>query len=161
MARQLRDRIVASAAATRALDAHELLELARSVDLDRLDLSDYSEFCATRYARNSVFRNEHIELVVICWLAKQASSIHDHGRSNCLYLIVDGTMQEELFTLDAAGKPQRARARQFSRGQITIAAPQDVHRIVNCGDEHLVTVHLYSPPLDTAVTNYTPIPTYK
>jgi cysteine dioxygenase len=161
MALALRDRLLASAASTRPLDAGEMLALARSVDLERLDLTAYREFCATRYARNCVFVNEHIELVVICWLAKQASSIHDHGRSNCLYLIVEGTMQEEMFDLDSAGKPRRLRAREFTRGQITIASPTDVHRIVNCTHDHLVTVHLYSPPLDDAVRNFTPIPTYK
>jgi len=161
MALVLRERILASAAATRPLDAGEMLAMARGVDLATLDLAAYREFCDTRYARNTVFLNDHIELVVICWLAKQASSIHDHGRSNCLYLIVEGTMQEEMFELDAAGKPRRTRAREFTRGQITIASPTDVHRIVNCGDDHLVTVHLYSPPLDEAVRNYTPIPTYK
>jgi hypothetical protein len=36
-----------------------------------------------------------------------------------------------------------------------------VHRILNPGPGNLVTVHIYSPPLDAAVTNYTPIPTRK
>lgn len=157
----LRDRILASKAVERPLSPTEMLEMARAIDLDRIDLGEYRRFCDTRYARNSVFINEHIELVVICWLAKQASSIHDHGRSHCLYLISEGTMQEEMFDLDAQGKPQRRRAREFTRGQITIAAPQDVHRIVNCGTDSLVTLHLYSPPLDEVVKNYTPIPTYK
>jgi predicted metal-dependent enzyme (double-stranded beta helix superfamily) len=161
MALVLRDRLLASPAASRPLDPSEMLAIARGVDLDRLDLAAHREFCDTRYARNTVFMNEHIELVVICWLAKQASSIHDHGRSQCLYLIVEGTMQEEMFELDAAGKPRRLRAREFTRGQITIAAPTDVHRICNVGADGLVTLHLYSPPLDEAVRNFTPIPTYR
>jgi len=135
-----------------------MLALARTVDLATLDLSAYRKFDPECYARNTVFLNDHIELVVICWQGSQASSIHDHGRSNCLYLVTAGTMQEEQFELNAERRPRRLRARHFERGAIMIAAPSDVHRILNPGPEHLVTLHLYSPPLDTSVTNFTPIP---
>lgn len=162
MAHVLRDRIVASpAGAERALTADEMLALARSVDLATLDVESYCKFSEERYARNTVFLNDHVELVVICWLPAQASAIHDHGRSNCLYLVTSGSMQEEMFELNAARRPRRTLVRNFDRGAITIAAPTDVHRILNPGPENLVTVHIYSPPLDTAVTNFTPIPTRK
>jgi cysteine dioxygenase len=162
MAHALRDRILASPAGSeRALTATEMLALARTVDLSMLDLSAYCQFDTERYARNSVLLNEHVELVIICWVPDQASSIHDHGRSNCLYLVTQGTMQEEMFELNADQRPRRIRARQFERGAITIAAPTDVHRILNPGPENLVTVHIYSPPLDESVTNFTPIPTRK
>jgi len=161
MAHALRDRLLASPASHRPLRAEEILAFGRSVDLARLDLTSYRQFTPTRYARNSIHACEHFELVAICWLPKQASSIHDHGRSHCLYVIVEGEMQEEQFVLDDGGRPRRTQARQFGPGQITIAAPADVHRIVNATSENLVTLHLYSPPLDDNVTNFTPIPTYK
>jgi len=155
----LRHAVLASpAGSTRALTCDEMVALARDVDLDRLDLGDFRCFSEERYARNTVFLNEHVELVVICWMGGQASSIHDHGASNCLYLVVDGTMQEEKFRLDADGRPERTSRGSFVRGDITVAAPADVHRIVNPGDAGLVTVHLYSPPLDQRVTHFTPIP---
>ena len=155
----LRHAVLASpAGSTRALTRDEMTDLARSVDLERLDLGDFRCFTEARYARNTVFLNQHIELVVICWLAGQASSIHDHGASNCLYLVVEGAMQEEMFRLDAERRPERTSKRLYGRGDITVAAPTDVHRIVNPGEAALVTVHLYSPPLDERVTNFTPIP---
>jgi len=155
----LRHAVLASpAGSTRALGRDEMLALARGVDLDRLEFGDFHRFTDERYARNTVFLNEYVELVVICWMGGQASSIHDHGASNCLYLVVDGTMQEEMFRLDADGRPERTSKRIYARGDITVAAPTDVHRIVNPGDGGLVTVHLYSPPLDQRVTNFTPIP---
>lgn len=135
-----------------------MLALARSVDLATFDISTWRQFDECRYARNTIYLNEHVELVSICWLADQASSIHDHGRSNCLYLVVEGEMREEMFDLNDAGRPRRLRMRNFEPGAITIAAPSDVHRILNPGPSHLVTVHIYSPPLDDKVTNFTPIP---
>jgi predicted metal-dependent enzyme (double-stranded beta helix superfamily) len=160
MALHLRARIAASPAGSeRPLERQEMIDLARGVDLERLDLTGYDAYCDERYARNTVLLNEHVELVVICWLPGQASAIHDHGRSNCLYLVVHGSMREDLFELDATGRPRRTRTRTFGRGDITLAAPADVHRIANETDAGLVTVHIYSPPLDDRVTQFTPIPT--
>lgn len=162
MAHRLRQRLLASPAGShRALTRDEMLEFARSIDLDTLDVSQYRKFDEVRYARSTVLLDERVELVVICWLPEQASSIHDHGQSNCLYLVVEGEMQEELFVVNEEGRPRRAVARRFGRGDITFAAPSDIHRIANLGAGNLVTVHIYSPPLDETVTNYTPIPTYR
>lgn len=135
--------------ATRPLTADEMLSLARSVDLEQLDLGEYRGFDTCRYARNTVELNDAYELVVICWLPGQMSTIHDHGESNCLYLVVEGEMTEELYG-DAAAldeNPEPVRTRKFSRGDVTLAAASDVHRIRADGECHLITVHVYSPPL--------------
>ena len=162
MALKLRDKVLASPAGTqRPLTRDEMHAIASSVVLEELDLEGYCKYDEERYARNTVLLNEHIELVVICWLPGQASAIHDHGRSNCLYLITDGEMREDLYVLGPDGKPKHTQARHFGRGAITIAAPTDIHRILNDTRDNLVTVHLYSPPLDESMTLYTPIPTRK
>lgn len=135
--------------ASRPLTAEEMISVARSVDLDQLELGEFRGFDTCRYARNTVELNDAYELVVICWLPGQLSTIHDHGRSNCLYLVVEGEMTEELYgdadTID--GEPELVRSRTFRRGDVTLAAGSDVHRIV-AGEGHLVTVHVYSPPLE-------------
>ncbi len=159
MVSRLKDRIVASPAGSeRALTRDEMVALASAVDVESLDLGDYGAVKKACYARNTVLLNDHIELVVICWLPGQASAVHDHGRSNCLYLIVEGEMQEELFDLGPGGQPEARSKRSFGRGEITVAASDDIHRITNITDEKLVTIHLYSPPLDEKMTMYTPIP---
>ncbi len=159
MVLKLRDRIAASPAGSeRALTRDEMVELASAVDLHSLDLGDHSGFKKECYARNTVLLNDHVELVVICWLPGQASAVHDHGQSNCLYLIVDGQMQEELFDLGGNGRPESKSNRSFGRGEITVAGSDDIHRITNVADEKLVTIHIYSPPLDEKMTMYTPIP---
>jgi hypothetical protein len=37
---------------------------------------------------------------------RPGSSIHDHGRSNCLYLVTAGTMREEQFELNETRRPR-------------------------------------------------------
>lgn len=142
---------------TRPLTAREMEALARSVDLEKVDLGSYRRFQEECYARNTVFRNDHVELVVICWRPGQMSAVHDHGSSNCLYLVTEGTMVEERFAL-RDGKPEPVDERTFTRGDITIAAGDSIHRIHNRSDTDLVTIHIYSPPLGENMTLFTPIP---
>ena len=128
--------------------------------LDALDAGDYCKYQKRCYARNSVLLNERVELVVICWAAGQASSVHDHGRSNCLYLVAQGTMQEEIYLLED-GEPFRTEVRSWDRGEITVASGVTIHKISNPSDGDLFTIHIYSPPLGNSITNYTPLPTYE
>lgn len=157
----LRDRILASPAGSeRALTRDELIEFARSVDLTTFDIEGYCEGKQECYARNRVMLNDFLELVVICWLPGQTSAVHDHGKSNCLYLVLEGEMEEELFELPAdGGEPVATAKRTFARSDTTIAAMDDIHRISNPNESKLITLHMYSPPLGEEATMYTPIPT--
>ena len=142
----------------RPLTREEMVAFAKSVDLAAFDCCGRDEFNEARYARNTICENEHFELVLICWRPGQASAVHDHGKSNCLYLVVDGELEEELFELDADGKPQSVKVRTWKKGGITVAGGDDVHQIRNCSDRDLRTLHIYSPPLKQTVTNFTPVP---
>jgi cysteine dioxygenase len=158
MVLKLRDRILAGpAGVSRPMTAAEMEAHARSVDLKTLDLTGYRRFQDECYARNTVLLNDHCELVVICWQPGQMSAVHDHGKSYCLYLVVEGVMVEERYRL-ADGKPEPVDERSFRRGDITIAKGDSVHRINNRTDRQLVTVHIYSPPLGAAMRLFTPIP---
>jgi len=125
----------------------EMLAAAHAVDLDELVLAPHVRFSDDAYARNVVERNDHFELVVICWKAGQSSPIHDHGKSNCLYLVTDGEMREEVFERDGGAAVRCTVRRTWPRGAITIADGPTIHRVCNRSDRDLVTVHLYSPPL--------------
>ncbi|MHC4549576.1 MAG: cysteine dioxygenase [Planctomycetota bacterium] len=159
MVLKLRDRILGRpGAGARLLTRDEMLALARDVGLETVDLGDHRLFRKECYARNTVLVNEHVELAVICWLPGQSSAVHDHGRSNCLYLIVEGDMFEECFRLGSNGKPEPTVENNFTRGDITIASGDQIHRINNRTDSELVTIHIYSPPLGDTMRLYTPIP---
>ena len=158
MVLKLCDRMLEGPAGTeRPFTAEEMIELASSGDVD---CAEFRKFKCKSYTRNRVHLNEHFELVVICWEAGQSSSIHDHGRSNCLYRVLEGEMTEERFELGPDGMPQATENAKYGVGEITLAPGHLIHRISNRTDSHLVTLHIYSPPLGSAVTHYTPVPTY-
>lgn len=160
MVEALRDRMLEGPGGVeRPFTAEEMIALGRSVD-ESFDCSNFSKFKCATYTRNRVHLNEHFELVVICWEPGQASSIHDHGRSNCLYRVLEGVMVEEQFELGPDGMPVPTQETSYGENEITLAPGHLIHRINNRADTHLVTLHIYSPPLDAAVTHYTPVPTY-
>jgi cysteine dioxygenase len=159
MVLKLKDRILAGPGGIeRPLTPQELVDLVSAVDLANLELGEHLHYKDQCYARNTVIANEHFELVVICWRPGQASAVHDHGLSNCVYLVVAGTASEQLFALDERGEPRPAKSRTWNRGDITLADGKTIHQVVNSTDRDLVTVHIYSPPLGEAMTMFTPIP---
>jgi len=159
MVLKLRDQILAGPAGQeRALTRDEMVAAAAAVDLASLDLGDYRRFQENCYARNRVVLNDHVELVVICWRSGQSSAIHDHGKSHCLYLVVEGEMHEERFRLSGSGKPEPTDERTYGRGDISVSAGHEIHRINNQSEADLVTVHVYSPPLGDSMKLFTPIP---
>ncbi|MEM8884462.1 MAG: cysteine dioxygenase family protein [Planctomycetota bacterium] len=159
MVQQLREHMLKGPGGVeRPFSADEMRAAAESVDLASLDLGSHVQWNEERYARNTVFENEHFELVVICWRPGQASAVHDHGESLCLYLVIDGEFEERLFELGADGEPKQNLARRWKTGDITIASGGDVHQIANDTDRDLVTLHVYSPPLAQTSKYFTPVP---
>jgi len=159
MVLKLRDRMLAGPGGVdRPFSRDEMLELARSVDLSTYDAGEFEKFNEERYARNVVFANEHFELVCICWRPGQASAVHDHGESWCLYLVIDGEFEERMFELGEDGEPKQTGARRWKRGDITIASGPDIHQIANDTGRDLRTMHIYSPPLEQTSKFYTPVP---
>ena len=55
-------------------------------------------FAAEPYTRIPIYRDEQIEIVVICFASGQTSSVHDHQGSNCVIRVVRGKVMECLFT---------------------------------------------------------------
>jgi cysteine dioxygenase len=159
MVLKLKDRILAGPGGVeRPLTPREMVDFVSSVDLGSLDLGEHLRYKEQCYARNIVMANDHFELVVICWRPGQASAVHDHGVSNCVYLVTEGTASEQLFDLDARGEPRPAKSRTWNRGDITLADGKTIHQVLNSTDHDLVTIHIYSPPLGEAMTMFTPVP---
>jgi cysteine dioxygenase len=156
---ELRERMLEGPGGTeRPLTKDEMIAYARSVDLAQFDCGGLTAFNEARYARNTVCENEHFELVLICWRPGQASAIHDHGSSYCLYLVIEGALEEGLYELGPDGEPVHTRTRTWHSGEITVAAGDDVHQIRNNSEQDLRTLHIYSPPLKQTSKNYTPVP---
>src|SRR5688572_30516840 len=65
------------------------------------DWRDWTMFDADCYTRNLVHREEHYELLLLCWGAGQKSPIHNHQGQRCWMAVLEGEISETLFELPA------------------------------------------------------------
>ena len=127
----------------------EMTAWLENLRLDAADLRPYISFKPGTYARHRVFRNEHIELLVLCWRPGQRTPIHDHNGSYGVVRVWSGVMWETLFEMDARRGLLYKAGRDWTSGAITGADIPDIHQLGNpdVSGQDLVTLHLYAPPL--------------
>lgn len=129
-------------------------ELRRTLEAHPIGLDDVREFLGvdlSAYSRNRVARTDRYEVLVFCWCPGQRSTIHDHEGSACGVRVLCGAASETVFERAAGDERVRAvRTQRLRAGQITASFDADIHQIANDDPAAvlLVTLHVYSPPLD-------------
>ena len=115
-----------------------------------VDWKRYAHFDPGVYTRNLVARNEHFEMLVLCWSAGQQSPIHDHSGQHCWMAILDGLVEETQYRLPTQpGALIEGASKTFERGQVAyIHDDIGLHRVRPAGGANAVSLHLYSRPID-------------
>lgn len=100
------------------------------------------------YVRTLLYRDARCEVLALTWLNGQRSPLHDHGSSDGLMRIVGGEATENLYRQREAGAVKREHmTRTLRAGTVTLTRADTMHAISNDGEEPLVTLHVYAPPL--------------
>jgi uncharacterized NAD(P)/FAD-binding protein YdhS len=111
--------------------------LQRSVTLD--DVAPFIRFEDGNYVRSLVTRTDRWEVRLLCWKARQRTSLHGHGDSACAFRIIRGSANESVLG---------ERDRTWTPGAVVDeSSSQLVHQLGNAADDPLLTLHAYSPPL--------------
>ena len=118
------------------------------------ELRPYVQFRPGTYVRTRVLKNEHAELLVLCWRPGHYTSIHDHNGSYSAIRVVSGLMHETLYDFDERAGLRLTASREWRPGRITTADIPDIHRIGNAetSGRDLITLHCYAPPFDSIRT---------
>jgi len=119
------------------------------LSLDRDALLGCAHFNERTYQRNLIHYTASYEILVLCWKSGQRSPIHDHGKSACGVLVVEGVATETSFLADGTGKLIVSRSRRIAAGSIVVSRGSDVHRVANLENPgtDLISLHVYSPRL--------------
>lgn len=125
---------------------HEWLGEA-SIDAD--ELQPIRRFKEATYARHRLMKNEHAELLMLCWRPGQRTPIHDHNGSLGAVLVCEGVLWETLFELNDERELYYRSACEWRAGEVTGADVPDIHQLGNpeVSGQDLVTLHIYAPPL--------------
>lgn len=114
------------------------------------DVASFIQFDEAGYTRNPVHAGTWYRAWVLCWKNGQRSTIHDHRGSSCAVRVLRGTMTQTLFEFAPNGHVKATGSQDFPAGSIIGSQDSDMHQVSNlqAGNADLITLHLYSPPLD-------------
>jgi predicted metal-dependent enzyme (double-stranded beta helix superfamily) len=84
----------------------------------------------------------------IVWPAGRVTPVHDHV-SWCVFGVIQGTLDEELFTLADGGDllVPAGRTTQATGAVTGFAPPGDLHRVANPGNRTAISIHMYGTDL--------------
>lgn len=114
--------------------------------------SPFTFFRNDTYGRNLVSKNENYELIVITWLPRHRTPIHDHASSRCWMWMMRGTLTFRNYefprTDGAKGLSCLGPVETHSVGDVEyIDDNMAIHSISNASSEPAVSVHLYAAPI--------------
>jgi cysteine dioxygenase len=150
------------------LSVDELCTLLHTLSAHRDELEQFSRFDEKCYRRNRIFRNDALDVLLLCWRPSQRTPIHDHTGSTCGVYVVQGEATEIGFNPSGVGLLVPTGSKQLRAGDITVSVDSDAHLVGNFAApaQDLITLHCYSPPLssmrvfdqhETFFANYGPI----
>jgi predicted metal-dependent enzyme (double-stranded beta helix superfamily) len=85
------------------------------------------------------------EVWLLSWLPGQGTGFHDHGGSAGAFTVLQGALQEWT----APGGRRTTVGSTLGPGQVRSFGPWYVHHVINASVEPAVSVHAYSPPLQS------------
>jgi predicted metal-dependent enzyme (double-stranded beta helix superfamily) len=107
------------------------------------DWKNHRKFCNISFKRNLVHIDDLCDIYVICWNNNQQTPIHDHSSNGCILKILEGQINEQLFTPDVKFIKQIVN----KKGDVSyIDNDIGLHKVIN-GNNKTVSLHVYSPPL--------------
>jgi predicted metal-dependent enzyme (double-stranded beta helix superfamily) len=105
------------------------------------------------YSRTRLLLTPRYEIVAMHWSPGSTSPIHDHGRSHCWVLVLEGTLQVENYLRD--GEPGTSPLVLREAGRIILRpgdvdyrfGPDELHRVSNPQTGSAFSLQLYAAPM--------------
>jgi predicted metal-dependent enzyme (double-stranded beta helix superfamily) len=116
---------------------------------DQLPLIPYA------YTRTQLLRAPNYEIVVMRWSPGSISPIHDHGKSDCWVLMMEGALEIENFDRDDDGSSGLVALRPTGSRSLGLGdvdhrgGPTELHRVRNATDEMAYSLQLYCEPIQS------------
>jgi cysteine dioxygenase len=130
----------------------ELETLLREVEVTVDTVRDFLTFSPGHYTRNPIALGPAYQALVLCWLPGQESVIHDHKGSSCAVRVLEGECTEVAYRWNGDGTLAEGAACTLPPDAICGTQDSDIHKICNFNPGNLITLHVYSPPLEVMNT---------
>ena len=149
-----------------------VLDLCLDTDIEDSSLSPYVHWHDSMYTRNLIYRDDLFEVMAVCWQKGQKTVLHTHNGQLGWMMVNRGIAEVTNFKwqgcnasegqniggldcLAGANEIQLSRERVETcgrGGQVnSIDRARTNHQVAVVGDEPVVSVHVYSRPIDSCV----------
>ena len=143
-------------------------------EIRRDELEQFSQWLPDRHTRNKIFRNDMIEVMLICWPIGAVTPLHTHNGQLGWMTMIEGKLLVDNFKKVDCNRPENqqvvgmdclAGATKIEMEHLgnelaipggplnTVDKTQTIHRIRNLAEwnERALSMHVYSRPIDSCV----------
>jgi hypothetical protein len=127
-----------------------LVELQEVVDryADDVRAGKYvAEFQAGERWHVRIHQDDDVDVWLISWTTEQGTELHDHGGSSGAFTVVEGALNEYVWTGRSPGGPGLLVSETRHQCDVVAFGPDYVHDVRNHLEAPAVSVHAYSPPI--------------
>jgi predicted metal-dependent enzyme (double-stranded beta helix superfamily) len=125
----------------RNLDQRELAELVENLAARPESWGDQVTHAGGQRHFASIYRDEHVDIWLICWSPGNDTGWHDHDVSSGAVRVVRGALMES--NLRIGGAPVQ---KVVTEGGSLRFGPDHIHRLTGEAEQS-ISLHAYSPPL--------------
>lgn len=128
-----------------ALSQTQLRQVVRDVAAREQEWSGLVRYAEEPRWYQRLSREDDYEVWLLSWLPGQGTGFHDHGGSAGAFAVARGALQEWTAP---GGRPSPVAATR-PQGEVRSFGSWYVHHVINASAEPAVSVHAYSPPLES------------
>jgi cysteine dioxygenase len=132
--------------------ASDFVKISKRLKLKAFDFKEYASWGEDSYTRNCIGRNEHYELLLLCWDAQQDTPIHCHNGEECWVYNLQGNFEEIRFDFKDNTEEELVETSRETMGPDEISYMHDnmgFHSLHNRSNQRGMTLHLYMNPIDS------------
>jgi Cysteine dioxygenase type I len=123
------------------LDKHQLQKLVEDLATRPGEWREHVAFSDTERHYVSLYRDDHVDIWLLCWTRQNDTGWHDHDISAGAVYVVQGSIIEHNPRIGGDHL-----VIEMPAGLSFAFGPEHIHRMTG-GTDDAVTIHAYSPPL--------------
>lgn len=127
----------------------QLIDALKSLQVHRdLLADDIPQPNELPYGRKVLYASEDVEVILVHLPANADTRIHDHGESIGAALVLEGQLINAIYQKDDAGHARPIGEQRTHSDELFLAERNQIHQMRNPHPERVVSLHLYTPPLN-------------